>query len=264
MSDLYRRLIKLELSLSPEQIVQLWLKNAQALGPFLDRRRRGPSPRTVVANSMSKAVQSSMKGYSDQEIERAILQARRRSDFLYMLIVDANVAVFHTTSERRREVQMIRYHLRSIHCAAKNIQSLEELRSAVLLFIEDVLIVEGALAQLSAEHFGGQAVLFSDTSVRLESQIDMATSVVTWFNLLARETGATELSLEELRKSFGPKVAKRVSEWADHSRLEMLSEFGEENIFLETFNRVVSKGQTQKARDISDQEPLGGLTAPAR
>jgi hypothetical protein len=256
MSDFHRRLTKVELSLSPEQIVQLWLKNAQASGPFLDRRRRGPSPRTVVANSMSKAVQSSMKGYSDQEIERAILQARQRTDFLYMLIVEANIAVFHSTSERRREVQMIRYHLRSIHCAAKNIESLEELRSAVLLFIEDGLVLEGALAQISAEHFDGQAVLFSDTSDRLVSQIGMATDVVAWFNLLAQEIGAIELSLEGLRNSLGSEVAKRVSEWVDHARLEMLSEFGEEGIFHEAFNRVVSKGEGQTTRNTSDREPV--------
>src|SRR5205085_3228427 len=104
----------------------------------------------------------------------------------------------------------------------------------------------------------GQAVLFSDTSDRLVSQIGMATDVVAWFNLLAQETGAIELSLEGLRKTIGqrPEVAKRVSEWVEHARLEMLSEFGEENIFYETFNQVVSKGEGQTTRNTSDREPV--------
>jgi hypothetical protein len=79
---------------------------------------------------------------------------------------------------------------------------LEILRRVVLMFIEPVIILDAAIAQVVSERLNGQPVLFRDCSVKLEEQVQMAEELSEHFNLLARSVDAAEVSLEELRNNL--------------------------------------------------------------
>ena len=102
----------------------------------------------------------------------------------------------------------------------------EDLRLAFLMFIEPVIILDAAIAQLVAERLNGQPVLFRDTAVKLAEQLKMATDLSTWFNELAVEVGAAEINLEELRTSLQSEIDRRSAIWAGLARMEMFSLFG--------------------------------------
>jgi len=56
-------------------------------------------------------------------------------------------------------------------------QSIEALRLAVLIFLQDVIILDGAIAQIAAERLSGQLLLFRDTAIKLAEQLQMATDL---------------------------------------------------------------------------------------
>ncbi len=101
------------------------------------------------------------------------------------------------------------------------------MRLAFLMFIEPVIILDAAIAQLVAERLNGQPVLFRDTAVKLAEQLQMAADLSTWFNQLAVEVGAAEIKLEELRNSLKSEIDRKIAIWFNYGRVTMLSLFGE-------------------------------------
>src|ERR1035438_2424859 len=83
MKSRQRRLKTIELDLTPQQVVVLWLRNALLAGTFEEGARRTPPPREAVGNAVRNTVRNSMKGQEASLVERAVLAsdggARRRS-----------------------------------------------------------------------------------------------------------------------------------------------------------------------------------------
>jgi hypothetical protein len=84
-------------------------------------------------------------------------------------------------------------------------RKVQTLRLAILMFLESVIILDGAIARLAALRLNGQPVLFRDCSVKLDEQLQMPDALSEHFNLLARAVDAAEINLEELRNSFNQK-----------------------------------------------------------
>jgi 3'-phosphoadenosine 5'-phosphosulfate sulfotransferase (PAPS reductase)/FAD synthetase len=78
------------------------------------------------------------------------------------------------------------------------------------MFLESVIILDAAIAQLAAERLNGQPVLFRDCSLKLEEQLQMAEELSEHFNLLARAVGVAEINLEDAPR-------KRCTPHAEHS-----------------------------------------------
>ena len=102
------------------------------------------------------------------------------------------------------------------------------MRSAVLMFLERVIILERAVDQLVAERFNGQPVLFHDCSVQLEEQLQMAKDVSEHFNFLARSVDTAEINLVELRNSLQSQTDRQICIWVHLARTAALSLFGTE------------------------------------
>ena len=98
-----RRLRTIYLSLTPQQIVVVWLRNALQAGTLEEGVRHSPSYRSAVANAVLETVRDSMKGQDESLIERAVLQARQEADLPYNLVINANVAVIESRMQRERE-----------------------------------------------------------------------------------------------------------------------------------------------------------------
>ena len=221
-----RRVKAIELTLTPRQIVVVWLRNALQAGTFEEGARHSPPYRGVVANAVYDTVQNSMKGQPEPLVERAVFHARREADLLYQLVVYANTAVLESSAQRAREYIFLLGYLVAEMRGNHTKDRIQNLRSAVLMFIEPVIIFDAAIAQLVAEQLTGQPVLFRDSAVMLAEQLQMATDLSTWFNELAHQVGAAEINLEELRNGLQSETDRRISIWVNLARAEMLSLFG--------------------------------------
>ena len=167
-----------------------------------------------------------MKGQPEPLVERAILEARQQADFLYHLVVNANMAVLENGVARKRESIFLLGYLRAeMHENLTKVR-VETLRSAVRMFVEVVIILDAAIAQVVLEYLAGQPVLFGDTAINLTDQLRMSTDFVTWFNKLAVEVGVAEINLAELRSSLQSEIDREIAILVSRARQEMLSTFG--------------------------------------
>jgi hypothetical protein len=62
MKSRKRRLEVIEVTLTPQQVVLLWLKNASQAGTFEKSARCSPPHRERIANTVCHSVRESMKG----------------------------------------------------------------------------------------------------------------------------------------------------------------------------------------------------------
>jgi hypothetical protein len=109
----------------------------------------------------------------------------------------------------------------------------------VLWFVEEVLLLDCVISELSAEHFGGQTILFSDSASKLKEQLDLADRVLHYFNLLAKRLEFPELSAESICDNLRPDVTLQVSQWVSLARIEMLGTFGEEADSLAALDQFI-------------------------
>jgi hypothetical protein len=226
MNNRLRRVRAIELTLTPQQVVVVWLRNALQAGTLQDGARHSPPHRETVANTVYHTVQNSMKGQPEPLVERAILQARREADLLYHLSVNTNLAVIENWIQREREYIFLLGYLSAEMRGIPTRDRVQSLRQAFLMFIEPVIILDSAIAQVVEERLTGQPVLFRDCEVKLQKQLQMAETLSKHFNPLADALGIAGISLEELRSSLQSETVRRVSIWVNLARMQMLSTFG--------------------------------------
>jgi hypothetical protein len=163
MKSSQKRLRAIELSLTPQQVVVVWLRNVLQAGTCEDAVRRTPLPRGAVANAVYSTVRNSMKGQDDSLIERAVLQARQEADLLYNLVVVANVEVHDNRAQRQREYSFLLGYLDAEMYGSPTKERVANLRLAFLIFIKTVIILDAAIVQVAGERLNGQPVLFRDS-----------------------------------------------------------------------------------------------------
>lgn len=109
-----RRVRAIELSQTPQQVVMVWLRNALQAGSLEESAWH--SSRSKVANEIYDTVRNSMKGQPEPLVERAIRQAQREADLLYLIIMHLNTTVFENWQQRQREyVFLFGYLVAEIH-----------------------------------------------------------------------------------------------------------------------------------------------------
>jgi hypothetical protein len=226
MKSHQQRVRLIELSLTPRQVVMVWLRNARQAGTLEEVARHLPPHRSAVANAVYHNVRNSMRGQDDSLIERAIVQYRQEADLLYMLAINANLDVIRTRVQRERECVLLLGYLGAQIRGNPTPDAVQDLRMVVLMFIESVIILDAGIAEVSVDHLNGEPVLFGDAATKLAEQLRMATDLSKYFNELAVEVGAAEIDLEEVRVSLGTETDRQVSSWVHLARADALSLFG--------------------------------------
>jgi hypothetical protein len=200
MKSRQRRVRMVELSLTPQQIVRVWLRDAKASFTFEEAAQHKPRYRGFVANEVLHTVQRGMKGHSEAIVEQAITQARREADLLYSLAVNMNVEVIENGHQREREYIFLLGYLGAELRGKPTRNGIESLRVAILLFIDAVLVLNVAITKVESERFNGESILFRDCGVKLKEQLQMAERLSDHFNFLADEAGVAELNLATHRQ----------------------------------------------------------------
>jgi hypothetical protein len=155
MKSRQRRVRAIELTLTPQEVVAVWLRNALQAGTFEEGARHSPPSRGAIANEVLRTVRNSLKGQPDPLVERAILHARREADLLYLLVVNANTAVLEGRVERGREYILLLGYLSAEMRGEATKDRVHRLRLIALMFLESVIILDAAIPQLAAERLNG-------------------------------------------------------------------------------------------------------------
>lgn len=104
----------------------------------------------------------------------------------------------------------------------------EQLRTLTLMLVEEVLLLDRAIFHISAERFDGQPILFSDSAMKLEAQLNMTHRALEHFNFWAKLRAFNELTAEEICDKLRPEIDKQVARRVILARGAMLAVFGEE------------------------------------
>jgi len=176
MNNHQRRLKTIELGMTPQQIVLLWLANAQKTGSLIDASRQSPFPRRAIATRVIDVIRPSMKGEPKPVIQDAIMQARREADFLYMLIVIANNAVEEEISWLDLSFAIFARQYFTVEFAErhdlKDVGLIEMLRESMRLVVERYIILKETCSRITAVQLSGQEVLFPDVAAKLREKME--------------------------------------------------------------------------------------------
>jgi hypothetical protein len=151
MNSRQRRVRAIELNLTPQQVVLVWLRNALQAGTLEEGARHSPPHRIAVANAVYDTVRNSMKGQPDPLVERAIRQAQQEADLLYLLVIYTNAAVLEDREKRRRELIFFLGYLSAEMYGKATKHRVQILRLVVLVFLKSVIILDAAIAQAAVE-----------------------------------------------------------------------------------------------------------------
>ena len=236
--DKHRRLKTIELSLTPQQVVLLWMSKVLK-GKYEDAARQSPPARSAIANSILHTVTSSLKGQPEEVIEQAVLQARQEADLLYLLVVHVNAAVQQGFMQRGREYLFLFGYPAALlgDRAAFDLEPL--FRELTLMFVEDILCLDEAVSQLSIEKFNGQCVLFSDSAEKLKEQQGLAEKTLEHFNLVAQHLQVPELRMETIRTEIRLHADRQVDSWVIMSSGLMFSLFGGGRGFCASIDELI-------------------------
>jgi hypothetical protein len=228
-----KRLKEIEVSLTPYQLVLLWVE-ATTKGTYAEGAVQSPRPRCRIANSVAGIVRTELKGQSEDLIERAILQARKEADFLYMMVVELKGDVLRQSVARDREYKFLLGYLHAVMHSSIMSDSEMRLRKFTLSFVEQIFCLDEAISQIRSQRFGGSFILFSDCAAKLKDQLEMATDVLEVFNIIANDLQVPVLTKEQICETLQEEVRQQVSRREIEAWVATLGTFGTEAEFRES------------------------------
>jgi hypothetical protein len=137
-----------------------------------------------------------------------------------------NLAVLESAGQSQREYFLLCGYFYAALNGKTTKEGIEHLHKALLLFIEPIVGLDAAIAQLVAGPLKDHPILFRDSEQKLAEQLEMATQLSTWFNQTMVRAGFTEIDMEQLRQKLQSEVARKTAIWVSLARAEMLELFG--------------------------------------
>ncbi len=257
MSNRNRRLKAIQLALTPRQTALMWIRKL-ANGTLEDGVRHS-FPRRMIAESILKNVTNAMKGEPRALILRAVCQARQEADMLYNLAISVNLQVLTSASQRAREFEFLVQYLcgiTRINFGPHSEEEIREIRRTVLLFVEEVFLLDGTISQVCAEHFAGNPILFLDSVERLENQLGRANAVLECFNSIADELSFEHLTEKSIRETLEVDITRQCSVWRDMARVNALADFGDEAEFRAVYSRFIEEWRNELKNRETCTRPL--------
>jgi hypothetical protein len=225
VNNIMKRIKTIEVSLTPKQIVLLWLEQVLK-GKFEQAADQCPSPRTAIANSVASNVRMALQGQPEELVERAILQGRREADVLYNLAIEVNKEVVAQFDAHSREYKyLLGYFDLMLRCLLRA-NCTEDLCRLTRLFVNDVFRLHGAISQVRQQEFDGQIILFSHYAAKLDKQLAMADFALELHNSIAEQLKLPALTKDRIYEELQADVEYLLSLWYGIAQVNMLAAFG--------------------------------------
>jgi hypothetical protein len=173
VNNIGKRIKVIEVSLTPKQIVLLWLEQVLK-GKFVQVADQCAFPRLAVGDSVASNLRMALQRQDDDVIERAILQARREADVLYNLAIEINAEVVVQFDAHKREYKYLLGYFDLLSRCALWAHCEEDVCRVTRLFVDDVFRLHAAISQVGRQSFDRQDILFSDCAEKLNRQLEMA------------------------------------------------------------------------------------------
>jgi hypothetical protein len=225
VNNIARRIKAIEISLTPKQIVLLWLEQVLK-GKFVQPADQCASPRSAVANSVASNVKMALQGQPDNVIEGAILQGRREADVLYSLAIEVNFEVVAQFDAYNREYKYLLGYFDLLMRSILRANCEEDLCRLTRLFVSDIFRLHKAILKVRQQHFDGQIVLFADCAAKLNKQLEMADFALELHNSIAEKLKLPALTKDSIFEGLQPDVEYLVTLWSGIAEAKMLDTFG--------------------------------------
>jgi|GEM_PF-5323392 len=144
------------------------------------------------------------------------------------IVLTANISVQRQFERCCREWFFVCQFLKAVSRGEGGANCEAEFRAVTLSFVEEVLVMDEVISQISHERFGGNQILFLDSASKLRSQLQAVDVILERFNVRAQASGSKELSVEEIRDRLRPDTNEQVACWVGCARANMLAAFGED------------------------------------
>jgi len=240
MGQQAQRLRRIELVLTPQQVVILWLKETQQAGSLEASLRKDPPPREHIRRAVSQTIRAAMKRYPPATIAKAELQAQQEADALYMLVLNANFDVIKSRAYWNLFKVLLIALLFTESKGMRVIGTPELLRSLLLSFAEGTLLDEAVCNWISRERLGGEPVLLLEAASIMECRLKDLEWLCAEFNPIALLNGLECIDLESTRTAILSMADETFAIKSNLARMEMLAIFGEADSLRELMNEILS------------------------
>lgn len=228
-----KRLTQIEMSLTPNQAVLLWLrqefqgKTSQEYDRWLIERPLTAVPRIRVERQVVGATQAAMKGQDPVRIQKAARRANMETDFLILLVFRANSVV--RSESRSGWLRIGSVFLRHSTASPQSEDASDDLVKGELReAASELFSIEVAVERIQARYFAGECILSKD----VKESLDQSTMFLRYFlaalDKELEESGHPELVIDsdEFRSVVDDEASKKVLYICDMAKSEMLQNFG--------------------------------------
>jgi hypothetical protein len=202
MSSSKRRLDKIEVSLTPKQVILLWLEEAHrhdTMKQYVHSLKQGPEsawPLAILPEKVATAVEQAMKGQPKQEVNRMARQAVRDVLFLFHLhqqvngkLMERQEAFLYRLRWLRAELRRLRYQKTvsqvspsGIRTGVPKSQDLTRWQKETELFLTELQGLHLALRTISKRYFDQHDLLFPALAEGLNYLVKAMEGLVEMFN----------------------------------------------------------------------------------
>src|SRR6266571_1731107 len=218
------RLVKVETSLTPEQAVLLWFREAQQTASYEEYAQKvmrepvSEAPRSRLPRMVAQAAREALRKQGKNEIllQKAELQAWKQTDFLLLLIMNLNAEALEGQRERWLCLALLQQQLLRM---AEDFDSgrpakhneWEGWRQLLVSELRQHYRFQAAASLIGNRYFAGNAVLFQDSIRDLCGCIELLEKFVTVYNQCEDLPYWKAIDLGELRRAVEPQASSKAS-----------------------------------------------------
>jgi hypothetical protein len=225
-----KRLTQIEMSLTPDKAVLLWLrqehqgKTTQEYTRWLFERPVAALPRNRVARQVVGAIRTAMKGQDPVRIQQAVRQAQMETDFLILLVFRTNSLVL---DQSRSVWPRILGLLTMIFNGTWKDKS-DDLEAGLREAAAELFALPLAVERIQDRYFQGECILAKDVKEDLDWPVMFLRYFIADLDQELKEEGQPELVVdsEEFRGIVEDKASKKVLFIRALAKSEMLQSFG--------------------------------------
>ncbi len=234
------RLVKVETSLTPEQAVLLWFREAQQTASYEEYAQKvmrepvSEAPRSRLPRMVAQAAREALRKQGKNEIllQKAELQAWKQTDFLLLLIMNLNAEALEGQRERWLCLALLQQQLLRM---AEDFDSgrpdkhneWESWRQLLVSELRQHYRFQAAASLLGNRYFAGNAVLFQDSIGDLCGCIELLEKLVAVYDQCEDLPCWKAIDLGELRRAVEPQASGKASAAVDVARAKVLRDLGD-------------------------------------
>ncbi len=229
-----QRLHKIETSLTPQQAILLWIKEAhshptlESYAKWLSENPETRSPFRFGEKAID-AIEKSASRQKQHDTRQIVSQAMQEYEFLYHLFLDTNVH-FHTTAREKSlwsQLLLERIKIFKGVEAEIDMEDVSYWKELFLGFYAETYIESATLKLLSQKHYSGNGLLFQDLVFQMECRLRLGHFLHETFNDFCHDrSDITPIDLTTFESGLHTHINQKLKAMTALARAEVLVKWG--------------------------------------